>query len=424
MAPPSPANLPSLQDAGFPWRVELRNTFLHCAEPDQGCGDDGESEQPSLLRASTVPVSTLRTELLEAEANGLQPGMIMPPLTPHVLASEGIQPALTRVITDEIYNYASAWGYDEALALGQTLSIDTRRQPEPLDIEEDDVHSDDDRVPTMTLPAFVCGTSLQSRHAAGNHLMAKLSKVYPYSPASGAVTPLTTPGSTTAPLTTPGSTASLSLMTPQSTRSGTAKAMLSPAKPQQQQGAPIPASKSPRAPRGNAVTTTERKQPSQKQKNAGGNNPLEVLVEKRTTVMMRNLPNNYTRDALTDLIDSEGFAGRYNFLYFPIDFRTHAALGYAFLNLVTPEDAEVFRQRLDGFSRWLLPSSKICSVGWSHPHQGLDSHIARYRNSPLMHEAVPDGYRPALFQGGVRIPFPPPTKKIKPPRQGTERMLV
>eukprot|EP00428_Durinskia_dybowskii_P038481 CAMPEP_0170265092 /NCGR_PEP_ID=MMETSP0116_2-20130129/32451_1 /TAXON_ID=400756 /ORGANISM="Durinskia baltica, Strain CSIRO CS-38" /LENGTH=140 /DNA_ID=CAMNT_0010516205 /DNA_START=1 /DNA_END=423 /DNA_ORIENTATION=- len=140
--------------------------------------------------------------------------------------------------------------------------------------------------------------------------------------------------------------------------------------------------------------------------------------------MMRNLPNNYTRDDLLQMIDSQGFAGRYDFVYFPIDFRTHAALGYAFLNLLTPEDAEDFRRSMDGFSRWRLPSGKVCSVAWSHPHQGLQSHVERYRNSPLFHVSVPDEYRPVVFEDGRRVPFPPPTKKIKPPRQGTERMLV
>merc|ERR1711972_1259269 len=138
----------------------------------------------------------------------------------------------------------------------------------------------------------------------------------------------------------------------------------------------------------------------------------------RTTVMLRNLPNNYTREALLKLIDSKGFAGRYDFLYFPIDFRTHAALGYAFLNLATPGDAKDFSNHLDCFSEWTLPSSKVCSVGWSRHHQGLESHIARYRNSPLMHGSVPDAYRPMLFSEGVRVPFPPPTKKVKPPRKG------
>merc|ERR1712107_772988 len=143
-----------------------------------------------------------------------------------------------------------------------------------------------------------------------------------------------------------------------------------------------------------------------------------------TTIMLRNLPNNYTRAMLLDLIDWAGFAGRYDFLYLPIDFRTHAALGYAFLNLVSTEDAERLREFFDGFSRWALPSSKVCSAAWSHPHQGYEAHVQRYCNSPLMHEAVPDAYRPMLFADGVRIPFPAPTKRIKPPRQGTERMLV
>jgi len=147
-------------------------------------------------------------------------------------------------------------------------------------------------------------------------------------------------------------------------------------------------------------------------------------VQQRTTVMLRNLPNNYTRAMLLDLIDLEGFVGKYDFLYLPIDFRTHAALGYAFVNLVSQEDAVEFHQRMNGFSTWSLPSSKVCSAGWSHPHQGLEAHVARYRNSPLMHEAVPDSYRPILFLAGSRIDFPPPTKKVKPPRQGTQRMLI
>merc|ERR1719163_748335 len=33
------------------------------------------------------------------------------------------------------------------------------------------------------------------------------------------------------------------------------------------------------------------------------------------TVMLRNLPNNYTRAMLLKLIDSEGFGGKYDFVY-------------------------------------------------------------------------------------------------------------
>jgi hypothetical protein len=144
----------------------------------------------------------------------------------------------------------------------------------------------------------------------------------------------------------------------------------------------------------------------------------------RTTVILRNMPNSYTRASLLKLLNAEGFAGKYDFVYLPIDFRTHSALGYAFVNLTSPDAAERVHQRLNGFTKWPFPSSKACSVSWSHPHQGLESHIARYRNSPLMHDVVPDHYRPALFSEGQRIPFAPPTKKIKFPRKGTERMLV
>merc|ERR1719335_475768 len=68
----------------------------------------------------------------------------------------------------------------------------------------------------------------------------------------------------------------------------------------------------------------------------------EVPESMRTTVILRNLPNNYTRQMLLDLMDSEGFACKYDFVYIPVDFGSQAGLGYAFINLVTPEVATDF----------------------------------------------------------------------------------
>jgi len=152
--------------------------------------------------------------------------------------------------------------------------------------------------------------------------------------------------------------------------------------------------------------------------------PAQSTEAGLTTVIMRNVPNNYTQACLLELLDRQGFAGRYDFVYFPVDFRTHAALGYAFVNLVSSEAAEAFCNHFEGFCRWSHQSRKICTVAWSQPHQGLAEHLARYRNSPLMHQSVPEMYRPALFQHGLRVAFPPPTKRVKPPRQGMQRMLV
>lgn len=133
--------------------------------------------------------------------------------------------------------------------------------------------------------------------------------------------------------------------------------------------------------------------------------------------MLRNLPNNYTREMLLKLIDSAGFAGTYDFLYLPTDFTSLAGLGYAFVNSCTAADATRLWEHFDGFSDWGLQTSKVCTVAWSNPHQGLDEHIKRYRDSPVMHPSVPDECKPALFgPTGMRLAFPPPTRATAPPR--------
>jgi hypothetical protein len=56
-------------------------------------------------------------------------------------------------------------------------------------------------------------------------------------------------------------------------------------------------------------------------------------------------------------------------------------------------------------------------VSWSNPHQGLESNIDRYRNSPVMHKDVPDAYKPCVFDcEGMRISLPAPTKRVRCPR--------
>jgi len=119
---------------------------------------------------------------------------------------------------------------------------------------------------------------------------------------------------------------------------------------------------------------------------------------------------------LTELLDSEGFSGRYDFLYLPIDYSTGAGLGFAFINFVSLMDACTFQQCFNGFKRWALPTSKVGSVGWSNTdQQGLEANIQRYRNSSVMHHSVPDEHKPIILKNGLRIPFPKSTKKLWPP---------
>jgi hypothetical protein len=135
-----------------------------------------------------------------------------------------------------------------------------------------------------------------------------------------------------------------------------------------------------------------------------------------TTLMLRNIPNGYTRDMLLQLLDGEGFQGLYDLLFVPWDFNRLAGLGYAFVNFTSNDNAAKAMQHFQGFGNWLVESQKRCEVVWGAPLQGLDAHVEHYRNTPVMHKSVPECYKPALFKDGQRQPFPGPTKSLRAPR--------
>uniref|UniRef100_A0A7S2Q685 Mei2-like C-terminal RNA recognition motif domain-containing protein n=1 Tax=Zooxanthella nutricula TaxID=1333877 RepID=A0A7S2Q685_9DINO len=135
-----------------------------------------------------------------------------------------------------------------------------------------------------------------------------------------------------------------------------------------------------------------------------------------TSVMLRNLPRSLTRDVLVQALDCAGFAGRYDFLYVPIDFKTGANLGYALINLIAPSVAALLWAVLEGFADWGVPGAGACEVSWSRPLQGLEAYVEKYRNSPVMHADVADQWKPAIFRCGVRAAFPMPTKALKTPK--------
>ncbi|CAL1141843.1 unnamed protein product [Cladocopium goreaui] len=135
-----------------------------------------------------------------------------------------------------------------------------------------------------------------------------------------------------------------------------------------------------------------------------------------TSVMLRNLPNNYTRSKLLEMLDNEGFASQYNFVYLPIDFQTEASLGYAFVNMIDSSYVPKLQERLTGFKKWRVPSKKICEVRLCGPWPDLEAHIERYRHSSVMHHSVPEEFKPVLFENGKQIPFPKPSKAPKAPQ--------
>ena len=57
--------------------------------------------------------------------------------------------------------------------------------------------------------------------------------------------------------------------------------------------------------------------------------------DKRTTVMIKNIPNKYTQKMLLQKIN-ETHKDQYDFFYLPIDFKNQCNVGYAFINFVHP----------------------------------------------------------------------------------------
>jgi len=145
---------------------------------------------------------------------------------------------------------------------------------------------------------------------------------------------------------------------------------------------------------------------------------ISTPQDQPTSIILRNLPLDMTRHQLLKMLNREGFAGKYDLVYLPRDFKTSANLGYAFVNLVEHSEGVRMQKRFAGFCRWPCRSAKKCETAWSS-QQGLAAYIERYRNNPVMHRNVPDEFKPALFQNRAQVPFPEPTRTLRAPKLGS-----
>lgn len=120
---------------------------------------------------------------------------------------------------------------------------------------------------------------------------------------------------------------------------------------------------------------------------------------------MTDIASNCTRDGLLAQLDDAGLAGQYDFVYLPVSFETLATHGYGIVNFVSSHAAQ------------MLMKTSPNSVSFSDQRQGLDGHVANFQDSSLMHDGVPDQFKPLLFKNGRRIQFPPPTRPTRMPRE-------
>lgn len=122
-----------------------------------------------------------------------------------------------------------------------------------------------------------------------------------------------------------------------------------------------------------------------------------------TTVMLRNIPNKYTRTGLLAALVERGFdpSTDCNNLYLPMDAGSGCNLGYAFLNFTSHQRALGFMKQFDGCRLPSAGSRKVCSVVWANK-QGLFQHS----NPPTVKEQTCPGI------GIVSAPEGLPTCKI------------
>ncbi|KAF9958347.1 hypothetical protein BGZ72_000488 [Mortierella alpina] len=137
---------------------------------------------------------------------------------------------------------------------------------------------------------------------------------------------------------------------------------------------------------------------------------FQAVSEKRTTFMIRNIPNKYTQQMLLELIN-ETHRGKFDFLYLRMDFKNRCNVGYAFINFINADVIDSFVKAHVGKKWPRFNSDKICSLSFAAV-QGRQALIEKFRNSSVMDEEP--SYRPKIFYTsgpniGEEEPFPEPT---------------
>jgi len=114
--------------------------------------------------------------------------------------------------------------------------------------------------------------------------------------------------------------------------------------------------------------------------NSGQNQDRDV-----TTVMIRNVPNQYHRGHFMQELDRLGFCGKYDFVYLPIDRQTQWNVGYAFVNFENPDECDKCMQlmRRHMFKK-LHPGQQQRYAQVSVAHlQGIEANLAHFQNTAV-----------------------------------------
>ena len=91
-------------------------------------------------------------------------------------------------------------------------------------------------------------------------------------------------------------------------------------------------------------------------------------IEKRTTIMIRNVPIKYKTEHLEK--ELAYFYGKFNCLYLPLDLTRDGNKGYGFLNLINPYHVLMFYEVFQGKCWSFFESKKMCELNFAN-FQGI-----------------------------------------------------
>ena len=101
-----------------------------------------------------------------------------------------------------------------------------------------------------------------------------------------------------------------------------------------------------------------------------------TFEDKRTTLMIRNIPNKFTKDNFLYLFNKE-FEGKFNCFLLPTDFNEKKNFGYCFINFLNSLDIIYFYYKFNGKNWPGTNSKKICEIIYSKI-QGINKMIRHY----------------------------------------------
>jgi hypothetical protein len=131
-------------------------------------------------------------------------------------------------------------------------------------------------------------------------------------------------------------------------------------------------------------------------------------IDKRTTLMIRHIPNKYTLKTITEEINQK-FKNKYDVFYLPIDYNNNCNLGFAFINFINPLHIVDFYETFRGKKWKRFLSEKRCELAYAKI-QGKHNLMIHFEKGIVMNSQTSDK-RPLILD--INEPFPKITMNAK-----------